>query len=133
MMEVYIVTSGEYSSYCIEAVFTDRKQAELYVATHSRDYMVCEIETWKCDEQRFDAAARPKNRWKAIVTKRGTFERCKVSYVTLTEMEDAIIDYGNEVYVHVTLDQDIKENTAKKIILDKLAEYKYRRYVEMER
>ena len=33
-MEIYIVTAGCYSDYHIEAVFTSRRKAELYVAAH---------------------------------------------------------------------------------------------------
>lgn len=34
-MKVYIVTDGEYSDYHIEAVFDDRKKAELHAALHN--------------------------------------------------------------------------------------------------
>lgn len=33
-MKIYVVTSGIYSSYHIEAIFSTRKEAELYVAAH---------------------------------------------------------------------------------------------------
>lgn len=45
-MKIYIVTSGEYSDYHIEAVFTDEEQAQLYCATHYD----CDIEEWEADE-----------------------------------------------------------------------------------
>lgn len=42
--KVYIVTSGEYSSYGIDAVFLDKEQAEMFCATHNSEnfcgYMV---------------------------------------------------------------------------------------------
>lgn len=34
-MKVYVVTSGAYSDYCIEAVFTDRRKADAYCAAHN--------------------------------------------------------------------------------------------------
>lgn len=34
-MKVYIVTSGIYEGYHIDAVFSTRKDAELYIATHA--------------------------------------------------------------------------------------------------
>ena len=40
MEKVYIVTSGEYSDYTIEAVFSTRKKAEEYVDAHGSDYRV---------------------------------------------------------------------------------------------
>ena len=40
MEKVYIVTSGEYSDYHIDAVFSTRKKAEEYVDAHGSDYRV---------------------------------------------------------------------------------------------
>ena len=42
---IYVVTSGEYSSYGIDEVFTDSNQAELYCAVHTD----CEIEEYEAD------------------------------------------------------------------------------------
>ena len=36
-MKVYIVTQGYYSDYHIEAVFSKRSQAELYIAVHNNN------------------------------------------------------------------------------------------------
>lgn len=44
-MKVYIITSGEYSGYMIEEVFTDRETAELYCAIHED----CQIEEFNTD------------------------------------------------------------------------------------
>lgn len=52
-MTVYIVTTGEYSDYCIRAVFTDREKAEEYV----REYNACkpsctaDWEDWEADAE----------------------------------------------------------------------------------
>lgn len=43
-MKIYIVTDGEYSDYHIEAVFTDKKKAEIYASLHNCDW-VEEFET----------------------------------------------------------------------------------------
>lgn len=58
-MTIYVVTSGEYSDYHIDAVFTDRRQAELYcAATDSRraewDYDSCSIEEYETDGARLE-------------------------------------------------------------------------------
>ena len=37
-MKVYIVTSGEYSDYHIDEVFSIKKQAEIYCTCHDLDY-----------------------------------------------------------------------------------------------
>ena len=49
-MNIYIVTSGEYSDYGIDAVFTDKKQAELYCAVHK----YCRVETHKADQEKIE-------------------------------------------------------------------------------
>lgn len=40
MEKVYIVTSGDYSDYTINAIFSTRDKAEEYVDTHGSDYRV---------------------------------------------------------------------------------------------
>ena len=45
-MKVYIVTSGEYSDYQIESVFSDKEKAEKYIDTHDSDM---EIEEYDLD------------------------------------------------------------------------------------
>lgn len=40
MEKVYIVTSGDYSDYHIDAVFSTRKKAKEYVDAHGSDYCV---------------------------------------------------------------------------------------------
>lgn len=41
-MKIYIVTSGEYSDYGINAVFLDKHEAELYCATHNKKKRWCD-------------------------------------------------------------------------------------------
>ena len=55
-MIVYVVTSGEYSDYCIKEVFTDRKQAELFCAVHNDadDYNDYRVEEYEADRARLD-------------------------------------------------------------------------------
>lgn len=38
MSKVYVVTSGSYSDYHIDAIFSTKEQAEIYQAVHSMDY-----------------------------------------------------------------------------------------------
>lgn len=48
-MKVYLVTSGTYSDYGVEAIFLDRQNAEAYCAardTHSNCYDLHSIEEW---------------------------------------------------------------------------------------
>ena len=48
MAKIYIVTSGEYSDYCIQAVFSTMKKAQEYRQQHGTDYS---IEVYDVDEE----------------------------------------------------------------------------------
>ena len=51
-MKVYVVTEGEYSDYCIDAIFSDYKQAELYQMTHEETNTQIEeyeLDLWKLE------------------------------------------------------------------------------------
>jgi len=46
-LKVYVVTAGEYSSYRIEAIFTEREKAVAYAAIHSSQYKSLCIEPYE--------------------------------------------------------------------------------------
>ena len=48
MAKIYIVTSGEYSDYCIQAVFSTKKKADEYRQQHGTDFS---IEVFEMDEE----------------------------------------------------------------------------------
>ena len=48
MAKIYIVTSGDYSDYTIEAVFSTKEKAEEYVQQHGTNYR---IEDYDIDEE----------------------------------------------------------------------------------
>ena len=48
-MTIYIATSGSYSDYHVDAVFTDKRQAEFYCAEHN-----CWLEEYESDEVRIE-------------------------------------------------------------------------------
>lgn len=48
MTKIYIVTSGEYSDYCIQAVFSTKKKADEYRQQHGTDFS---IEIFDIDEE----------------------------------------------------------------------------------
>ena len=52
-MTVYIVTSGVYSDYAIDAVFSTREMAEKYIATNNpTDYPYTYIEEYEVDSDK---------------------------------------------------------------------------------
>lgn len=51
-MTVYIVTSGVYSDYAIDAVFSTKEMAEKYIATNNTDYPYTYIEEYEVDSDK---------------------------------------------------------------------------------
>lgn len=49
MDKIFIVTSGEYSGYGIEAVFSTEELAKKFIGSFSNTYSNMEIEEWKLD------------------------------------------------------------------------------------
>lgn len=51
-MRIYVVTSGEYSDYGINAVFTNEEKANLYCAGHYDEYAPPMIEVWETSDDK---------------------------------------------------------------------------------
>lgn len=110
-MLIYIATAGEYSDYHIEAVFTDKKQAELFCATH--EYY---LEEYQADQVKIETTRKPKRTWCFVPD----FSRFWTNDVfTFLDIED-FSGYAKRV----SLDANIDEETAKKIIYDKYTKWK---------
>lgn len=112
-MTVYIATDGEYSDYCIKAVFTDQEQATLYCATHD-----CYLEEYEADEAKIETEKKPLLLWHA-----------RFNYSGLYSISDGCFTFQNqerfdETWAAVTLDASIDREKAKKIIADKRAKWK---------
>ena len=114
-MEIYIATSGEYSDYGIEKVFTDKKQAKLYCATHE-----CCLEIYKADETRIETEQNPKFIWECGEDWRGDFI-CK-TYREMTFKD--IFRKSNFLGLKISLDADIEDEKAEKILKDKYMQWK---------
>ena len=56
-MTIYVVTSGEYSEYGINAVFTDVEKASLYCAGHYDEYSQPKIEVWETSDEKIESDA----------------------------------------------------------------------------
>ena len=110
-MTIYIATDGEYSDYCIEAVFTDKNQAELFCATHG-----CYLEEYEADQAKIETNKKPKRIW-CFISNFSKFWTNNV--ITFSDIEDF-----SHYEKNVSLDTSIDEETAKKIIYDKYAKWK---------
>ena len=52
LKEVIIVTSGQYSDYQIEGVFTTREKAQAHIDKHVEPYYACsEMTVWELDPE----------------------------------------------------------------------------------
>ena len=128
-MTVYVVTSGIYSDYHIDAIFTDKVKAELYCAVHENSLDQPEIEEWDTDGVEIATDKPVKHRWIAFIGEDGAVIRLSSS---LTIRDINVIEYKQRLYcgqyiVQATLDRDVPEEKATKIIFDRLAKWKYER------
>ena len=133
-MKVYIVTSGEYSDYSIRRVFTDKERAELYCAMHEEEYYDPYIaEEWETDDVEIDTAKPYMRRWDANISPSGrvTWIDGRCTFNERNAITKNRSYNGSWFYtVIATLDKGKTEDEAKKIILDRLAAWKYEHEVE---
>ena len=125
-MTVYVCTSGTYSDYSIDAIFTDKEQAEIYCAIHDDGYNYPQVEEWNTDEVKVEPCDSIKRTWIVYIKFDGTVHSCD-SKLTIKDCNKIEL-YGRnrtiKYRVWVTLDKDIPEEKALKIAFDNLAKYK---------
>lgn len=131
-MIVYVVTSGEYSEYGIEAVFDNKEQAELYCATKEGHGDPKYVEEYDTEEYRFDSEKPVFMRWDCQIVKDcdGTILTNLESHPTFNKV-NMINECGwtgrKWISCSVVLDRNCTEEQAKKAILDRYAQWKYER------
>lgn len=57
-MKIYIVTSGEYDDYAIEAVFLDKRKAENYCRYHTNGMWALKIEEHDSKDETYDVVEK---------------------------------------------------------------------------
>ena len=81
-MKVYIVTSGIYSDYRIEAVFSTREAAELFIATNNTiDYPYDYIEEYEMDDN-------------VVITDKGIYQHYR--YYPRTHVVSSVPTFNNK-------------------------------------
>ena len=133
-MKVYVVTSGEYSDYSIDAVFIDEEKAKLYCAIHERDYPI--IEKFDTDDVKIESDNIVKRLWEVDMYENGTVIHCKDRYTFKSVNNISHIPSRHDFYkgyyqITITLDKDISREKAFKIIHDKIATWKYEHQEEV--
>lgn len=129
-MKIYIVTSGSYSDYHIDEVFTDPEQAYLYCAARNTascgDYEVEEYDSDTCKLE----SQKPVNRvWNGRFVrddrgKYGELNRYVYRWET-TESKNEIVEHANWVDIYVTTDLSVSEEKVKRIMIDRFHQWKY--------
>lgn len=122
-MIVYVVTTGCYSDYSICGVFTEKEMAEIYCAILNSE---ARIEEYNTEYIKIETSKPVKKLWKFTLNPNKRicdfdFEYSFKNYNSITR--NAYGDY----YVCITLDKNIEEERAKKIMYDKLAEWEAKR------
>ena len=125
-MTIYIVTSGEYSDYHINAVFSSQEQAELYCATHEDDLEYPCVEEYAVDEVTLCGSAKPMRRWTAAVSGSGTITYMDSQLTLKAGCVKVFPDrWPNSGYrVEMTMSTACSEDQARKAVFDHLAKYK---------
>lgn len=112
-MKIYIVTSGEYSSYRIEAVFLDKKKAEEYCSYYTSGWKIFNIEIYETADDFYKAPKKGFLTFEAetdIID--SCFNKCQVkSYLSMDDLTRlaAFKIPGNNNY-HVSLIESFPED-----------------------
>lgn len=123
--KVYLVFSGCYSDRNVEAVFSDRKKAELFCAIHNRLYDV--LGAYEIEEYNMDQIDASSDEITLCYVYRAVLTRLNGKYKLLHYYDPVIMTRENacklmaESCIYVILEKDDREK-AKKIIYDTIAE-----------
>lgn len=124
-MKVYVVTDGDYSDYCIKAIFSEKRKAELYCAVKKCD----NVEEWEVDECNILTNTIPKKVFMAKVYKENERWQDSGEEYSLKYCEE-FIEKEDCVLISITVDTDTSQEKAMKIMKDKYARWKYNRMCE---
>jgi ketol-acid reductoisomerase len=129
-MKIYIVTSGSYSDYHIDEVFTNLEQAQLYCATrNTAKYADYDIEEYDTDTCKLESQKPVKIIWKGNFVRNldnKWSELCKFLYHWETfETRNEILEDGRIVNIYVTTDPSVSKEKVRRIMIDRFHQWKY--------
>lgn len=133
-MKVYLITSGEYSDYQIEAVSLDEKEAERIcgMLNKNRYCDTCDIEIYDTDEVKVDSNEEVLDRfWMQVGYKTGKMYCYDSPVAVLGENNEIKVKYGysneSRIEITATFPKGTTRAKAKKIMLDRVAKFKAER------
>lgn len=122
-MKIYVVTSGCYSDYGIDAVFVDKKEAAKFAAVKNKsgNYTTYRIESYETDDGKIDIGNNAVGFEYSAFVKSDYFmnETLYVSYDPVPKFKSEASNY----WLCVWLEEEDYE-LAEKILRDRFAEHK---------
>ena len=136
-MTIYLVTSGEYSDYHIDAVFADKEKAERFCALKNNeynDYNEYEIEEWEEDDVEIDTVSELRNMWIGCFDQHGNLMRTVVqptfSKEKFVKQNSWFLYNRYSAVVFVSTTRKTTAQKAEKILCDHYAKWKYGQMME---
>ena len=133
-MKVYLITSGEYSDYHVDAVSLDEKEAERICATFNNGRcsdMYCNIEEYDTEDIKVITQDEVKTRFCMCVEYKSGETRCFNEMGLVSENVNEIsvkrYDGSDKIEITATLPKGTTEDKAKKIMFDRIARFKAER------
>ena len=123
--KIYLVTAGDYSSYHVEAVFSEKRGAELFAATKndSDDWEEYRIEEYELDPAKFDGSVKTQYLYTIDsydkLTKPCIFTEEGLAKKIIHDRDWAIYDLGDFIIL-----PERDDEKAKKIAQDRIARKK---------
>ena len=129
-MKVYVITSGEYSDYCIRTVALSREKAEQICAmlnSEKRYYCdVATIEEYDTDELQCDANEDVGLCYEEAFNYK-TLKNIYFDEPFYSFAKREISGHGYEILIAATFPKDMPQEKARKIMKDRVAEWKAER------
>ena len=125
MQTIYVVTSGQYSDYGIEAIFSNKENAERYSKEYNKtttDSDMSELEEWVMDDPENDELVS-KTVWIISIRKDDGRIDCKpyeTKILTNKNKKSLAYEYPNHFYIHSFISSEHAT---------KLASEKYQQYL----
>lgn len=133
-MKVYLITSGIYSDYCVDAVSLDEKEAEKICATLNNGRcsdMYCNIEVYDTEDIKVITQGEIKTRFCMCVEYRSGEMRWfnEMGLVSENVNDISVKRYGgsDKIEITATLPKGTTWDKAKKIMFDRIAKFKAER------
>lgn len=130
-MKVYVITSGEYSSYHINGVSLDKHKAEEICATLNDNMFLnnySEIEEYDTDEIKVNTNNAIKTRFDMVIDKNTGFQiYFQSGFLVTKDVNEISVTADGSIEIIATLPRETTDEEAKKIMLDRIAEFKAER------